>query len=614
MPWQALELPSLPVALLHARLQQVRPGDTVVEYHGQLRWAEFLLAASAGELLPPHYDAVVDDGIFHGLGDWVFSGTLYDDPQWGAGQLAGYAIQHGVDIDAVRRMRPYADDFIDLAVAEILELAPDLVGLTTTFMQNVPSLALARRLKRRAPGLVIVLGGGNCDGPMGHALHRSHEFVDYVVGGEGELAFPALLDRIEAGQPPADVPGVCWWQGPESVANAEPRHSVPPAVIPRPDFDAWRRALEASRVAEYVEPKLVLEGARGCWWGEKHQCTFCGLNGSFINFRSQPAERFWSDLSYLVQRHQILDLVMVDNIIDMAYFSGLLPRLAAADWDMRVHYEVKANLRPEQVELLAAAGVCHLQPGIESLSTRVLHLMDKGATGIINARLLRECENHGLTASWNYLYGFPGEAAADYTAIIDQMPALSHLQPPVAATRITLERFSPYFERPELGFPDRAPAQMYRHVYQLPAPELDDLVYLFDSPAQGIAGEVADRLRAAVEQWQRSYQSSSLLASDRADGELAIEDRRDQWPSRTYVLTGWQAAAYRALDRGRDVGSLTRSIAQQGFATRLEQLEDWLHEQVAAGLAFTDAGSYVALATRSVPAKIGRHQLAEVIA
>lgn len=38
---------------------------------------------------------------------------------------------------------------------------------------------------------------------------------------------------------------------------------------------------------------LVLEGARGCWWGEKHHCTFCGLNGSLMKFRSKPPKVLW---------------------------------------------------------------------------------------------------------------------------------------------------------------------------------------------------------------------------------------------------------------------------------------------------------------------------------
>jgi ribosomal peptide maturation radical SAM protein 1 len=213
------------------------------------------------------------------------------------------------------------------------------------------------------------------------------------------------------------------------------------------------------------------------------------LNGTFINFRSKPAERFWNELSYLVERHKILDVMTADNIIDMAHYRDLLPRLAEVDWDLRLQYEAKANVQHDQIALLAAAGVCAVQYGIENLNSRVLKIMDKGITGGTNVRVIRDSEDHHITVRWNYLYGFPGEEAADYRSVIEQMPALVHLLPPTGASRIALERFSPYFERPELGFERRRPVPFYRYVYDLPDAELVDLAYFFDCDDRGISDQ-----------------------------------------------------------------------------------------------------------------------------
>ena len=40
-----------------------------------------------------------------------------------------------------------------------------------------------------------------------------------------------------------------------------------------------------------VRPLMVMETARGCWWDAKHHCTFCGLNGEFMGFRSKSPLR-----------------------------------------------------------------------------------------------------------------------------------------------------------------------------------------------------------------------------------------------------------------------------------------------------------------------------------
>ncbi|MFF2199978.1 RiPP maturation radical SAM C-methyltransferase [Streptomyces sp. NPDC058145] len=603
MPWHPLDLPSLQLGLLNRLVRRTRPADEVTEFHGSLRWAEFLLERSGGRLRPGDYVSVGSDAIFHGLGDWVFSGVLYQDPAWGLARLRDYAAARDVPVDTAVAMRPYAEAFVAACAAEILAAEPDVVGFTTTFMQNVSSLALARELKRHRPRLTVVFGGSNCDGPMGHALHRNHPFVDHVVRGEGEYAFPALLRHLDRGTAPADVPGLCWWDGPVSRANPETRRTVAPADIPSPDYDQWQTALDASPVREYVHPKLVVEGARGCWWGEKHHCTFCGLNGSAMAFRAKPGERLWAETARLVRRHRLLDVVTVDNIIDMAYFRDFLPRAAGSGWDLRLHYEVKSNLTPAQLRLLGESGTVHIQPGIESLGSRVLDLMDKGVTGARNVRTLRECENHALTCSWNLLYGFPGETAADYDAVVDQLPALVHLQPPSGAHRIQLERFSPHFTDPALGFGKRRPAGMYQHVYDLPESELADLVYLFDTEDAGLAGPAERRLEAAVAEWRAGHPHSRLLFEE--DGaELLVHDRRHGRPPAVHRLTGWRAGALRRLEDGRTVPALHRLLAEDGHEVPAGALDDWIHHALGLGLLFRDGATYVCLPTWGEPVRV----------
>ncbi|MEU7409196.1 RiPP maturation radical SAM C-methyltransferase [Streptomyces sp. NPDC042638] len=470
-------------------------------------------------------------------------------------------------------------------------------------MQNVPSLALARELKRRRPELTVVLGGSNCDGPMGSALHRNHPFVDHVVRGEAEYAFPALLHHLAAGTDPVDVPGLCWWDGTVSRANEESRRTVAPADIPSPDYDQWQCALDVSPVREYIHPKLVVEGARGCWWGEKHHCTFCGLNGTAMAFRAKPGERLWTEIDRLVRRHRLLDVVTVDNIIDMAYFRDFLPRVVDSGWDLRLHYEVKSNLTADQLRLLGDSGTVHIQPGIESLGSRVLDLMDKGVTGARNVRTLRECENHALTCSWNLLYGFPGETADDYTPVIDQLPALVHLQPPSGAHRIQLERFSPHFTDPGRGFGKRRPAEMYQHVYDLPEGELADMVYLFDSEPAGLGGPAERRLREAVAAWRAGHARSRLLFEE--DGaDLLVHERRYGRPPATHRFTGWRAAALRHLEDGRTVPALHRLLTEDGHAVAPPDLHTWVGRVRRLGLVFRDGATYVALPTRGEPVRL----------
>jgi ribosomal peptide maturation radical SAM protein 1 len=603
MPWQSLDTPSLPIGLLTAAAKGAGLAEPTA-YYGNLRWAEFLMAATGERIGPDEYQSVADDGIFDELGDWVFTGVLHGNPDFGVPELRSYAEERGLDISTAARMREHAAAFVDVVAAEVLELAPSLVGFTSTFMQNVPSLSVAKRLKQIEPGLKIIFGGGNCDGPMGAAIHRNYRFVDFVISGEGEDAFPSLISALAQGEPLETVPGLCW-RGPDGAQRRNPQPPpLPASRIPVPDFADWFDRVAVSPVNEHIEPKLTIENARGCWWGEKHHCTFCGLNGTLMKFRSKEPDAVLAQLGELVRRHRALDVIVVDNIIDNTFLNSVLPRVAELDWDLRIHYEVKSNLKPAEIQALHDAGVCHIQPGIESLVTPVLKIMDKGVSPVRNIRTLRDGESAGLTVSWNWLYGFPGERAGDYAPVLRQVPRLMHLQPPQGAARIVIERFSPYFNNSALGFAERTTSQAYRHVYDLAEEDLRDMVYLFDAPPQGLSEADARELHALLDAWKAGYSDSSLVRA-RDVGGIVISDRRAGWPAADHRIDDpAMCAVYAELEQGRSVPALVRHLEQDGLAWSEDKLLAWLKELDSAGLVFEDQGQWIALATTSIPVKV----------
>jgi ribosomal peptide maturation radical SAM protein 1 len=596
MPWHALSRPSLPVEVLRAACAE-RGLPVPAAYHGGLRFAEFLLNRSDGRLSPYEYHAVAEAGWTHALGDWVFTGAL-NGACFGRDAMLRYAARLDLPMRSVTAMREYA---VDLVVDELIALDVELVGFTTTFMQNVPSLAVARRLKQRRPGVTVLFGGGNCDGPMGAALHREFGFVDLVVRGEADETFPLLLRALADGPDAAlaEVPGLCWRdQAGHSRVNSAPARLVPPAAMAAPDFDDWFARFDASPISRYVEPELVVESSRGCWWGERHHCTFCGLNGTSMAFRAKPSDAFSAELDRLVRRHKTLDVTVVDNILEPDYLRTVLPDLAACGWDAHLHYEVKANLTTEQISVLAAAGVHSVQPGIESLVDDILTRMNKGVRAVHNVRTMRDCESARLEVTWNWLYGFPGETEESYRAVLEQLPALVHLQPPASTARIELNRFSPYFEDRALGFAERWPAEPYRYVYDVPPDRLGDLVYLFGTPDQGLTEEQAAALHEAAGMWARDHPSSSLHRID-AEGCLIVRDRRAGRPQEDHVLEEpRERAAWNELEHGRSLHGLLRALADHRWDP--EELSCWLGELRERGLVFTESGRWVALATADV--------------
>jgi ribosomal peptide maturation radical SAM protein 1 len=597
-PWASIEAPSLGLSILRRTARECLPGAEVHVLHANLDYVDWITEQFDFGLIDYNYYAL--NSYFLGCGDWVFSSALYGDPAWRLAEFKDRFGEHMTEEEMAMNVRlhelaiPFADELSD----RILALAPDVVGFTSTFQQNTAALGLARMVKRKDPAIVTIFGGANCDGSQGEAMHRNFGFVDYVLRGESEQSFPQFL-RVLAGEGDfAAVPGLCWRPAAGGSRSNPMRTSpLPPGAIASPDYEGYLERLEASRAATWLDPQLAIEGSRGCWWGEKHHCTFCGLNGSVMDYRSKSPERFYEEIVALAERYQVLDFIVVDNILDMGYFGTVLPRLAEAGYDIRAHYEVKANLRLEQLRLLAAAGIVQVQPGIESLSSRVLKIMDKGVTGCQNVRFLRDAQSVGLSVNWNYLYGFPGETDTDYDTVIAQMPALHHLEPNFGTSRIAVERFAPYFQRPELGFAELRPDRQYAMIYDLPEAELFDFAYVFDAPKRGISEATEKRLAAATATWLDAYPASTLSHCDLGES-IVLVSGREHFDWRVLELTDpLEVAAFRLIEQPRTVRYLARELTATGHAGASEQAVAALLDQWRKlGIVYHDHDSYIHVA------------------
>ena len=364
---------------------------------------------------------------------------------------------------------------------------------------------------------------------MGDALVDEYPFVDAACTGEGEQAFTDIVRRVLDGLPLDGITGVATRGQP---AAAAPRTDM--MALPYPDFDAFFEQHAANPQARAYPPAIVFETARGCWWGAKHHCTFCGLNGTTMAFRSKSSDRAFAELDHLVRRHGCSDVANADNIMDMAYLQDFLPRLADSPHNLLIYYETKANLRADQLAVLARAGVRKVQAGIETLDTRLLHLMRKGTTGLQNVQTLKLAAEAGVYIEWLALYGFPGETADDYGRIAAAIPALRHLQPPAAFLRARADRFSPYHDRPAEFGVTLEPLPAYEHIYGADPPTRSRLGYHFTmrSPALDACAEYVADCAREYRDW-RTHQPASALWVEHG----AVHDRRWGWPAADEALS-----------------------------------------------------------------------------
>jgi ribosomal peptide maturation radical SAM protein 1 len=549
----------------------------------------------------------------HLVGEWIFSRALFGaragDERAYLDQVLLRSNRASSDRPAspalvrrILRARRGVDAFLGQCLQELLARSPRVVGFTSSFHQHVPSLALARRLKQARPECVIVFGGANCEGPMGAETARQFPFVDAVVSGEGDLVFPDLVRRALDGRDLEGLPGV-FTSANASRALATGARAAAATVqdmdaLPIPDFSDYFEQFGRTRYAAEWQPGLFFESSRGCWWGERMHCTFCGLNGGTMSYRSKSAPRALAELTQLVERHPGCDVQVTDNILDLAYFKDFVPLLAERKLGVDLFYETKANLRKDQIRLLKRAGITRLQPGVESLIDDVLKLMRKGVSALHNIQLLKWCKELGVEPHWNVLWGFPGEPPAEYERLAGRVPLLRHLTPPRGFGPIRLDRFSPnFFDADRLGFKDVRPLAPYPHVYPLPEEALRNLAYYFayDYREPRNVADYVGKLARALRSWKRD-RGSELLSVPCGEA-LVIADSRPCARERFASLRGLERALYEACDSVTHPTNLSASLERAGFGRVAEAaIVERLAPLVERGLLLRDGVRYLGLA------------------
>lgn len=501
-------------------------------------------------------------------GEWLFSPR--QDPQGDIAYLEALLEERVVPallVEKLARLRPQAAAFAEYCARRLAATGAPVVGFTTSFMQTQPSLATAAHLRRLCPDTRIVFGGANCFGEMGPALLEAYDQIDVVATGEVDLTIADMIRALASGdgKKVAALPGYAT-RGPQEVrVTRDLNLPIKMNDIPDPDFSdyfATKAQLESLRgPVEGLPMFLPIETSRGCWWGAKSHCTFCGLNADRMDFRSKSPERAFAEFERQSDRYGQSRFFAVDNIVDQTYFSTVMKDLAASPKDYFIHYEIKANLRRTHVDAMRAAGVMKVQPGIESLNSDILKLMKKGISALQNVQTLKWLTEGGFDVSWFILTGFPGETLTHYEETLDLLRHVTHLTPPGNVAPVYIERFSPYQARPDdFGIRLTGHTKWYDFAFPGLCPDLlGRIAYRFDynDPNRDTRVDrlIEDRLGPLVQQWKADFAAHgpTLHLLNCLEGSALVTGPLDQ-PERIMLLPDQAAEMLRACDavRARD--------------------------------------------------------------
>lgn len=508
MPWATTTRPSLALGIL-AQICR-REGIPAEVFYPNMDMSAAIGFEIAGHL--------ANERTLYGFSEHLFAVDLFGPEVLSSNDYL--SVLTGLNIPAPFRdlqfIRHLRDDvipsFLDRLEERVLAAQPTVVGFTATFNQVLGSLALARRLKRRRPALQIIAGGACFDGEMGMEYHRAMpEILDHVFLGEADQSFPEYLKRHAADRSVYGIPGVtCREEGKIVAVPGERLRNMNEAQIP--DFDDFfleKDRLERETGKVFNIEFIPFESSRGCWWGQKNHCLFCGVNEELISFREKDVERVIREMVYLSSRYRVVHLTASDYNISRKSRRKIFQALKDLDLDIECFYETRADLTKEEIGLMKDAGIRKIQPGIESFSTEILHLMGKKTSRIRHVQFLRWCREYEIHTSYNVLAGFPGEEISWYFDMADFLPKIFHLSPPLHNMHyVEMHRFSPLFQRRhEFGVNTCQIREDYG--FNFPEGMVDPLKigYFFNFKASTVLDreKYAEKVRSVISDWIEAH-------------------------------------------------------------------------------------------------------------
>lgn len=451
-------------------------------------------------------------------------------------------------------------NYIEAGLQEEIDAwKPDLVAFTSAF-QTVTSIELlAHSIKSnvRVPPHIVV-GGSNAEADMALGLQSFMTSVDHIFSGELDGQFSAYC-----GNPQMWEKGLTRSKG------------IYPPLEAHIDFSPFFEQCRQYGHPYMSDIWLPLETSRGCWFGEKSHCTFCGLNGQGMMYRAKGGETAVDEYMHYKQEYGPKGFFMVDNIIPKGFFDEFLKPISegAAKDKPDIFYEVKANLKYDEIKIMKEAGSTAFQPGIEAISTPLLKHMKKGTSAFINLRTLFWAKQIGIKCVWNLLARFPNDKLEWYRETLEILPYIRHFQPPQqAVSKVSIDRFSPHFDRAaEFEIANLRPAPIYRSIFG-ESVDVEKIAYHFVADFYTeFDDQICELLNSEIARWSAVWKkrTPSVEAFVLDDGRAIVVDTRNTINDSEVVIDDIGALAFLA---GADVQSpdAVEWLIERGFALRIE--------------------------------------------
>jgi phosphonoacetaldehyde methylase len=368
------------------------------------------------------------DGAFHAV------------PPEGLARLAAWLRQHGIEILVVDTLiEGYDIRSIDgdsaryglkaRQVADrVLDWKPDLIGISCLFTCIAPDvLEIAKACKTIEPRIPLVIGGAHATTNSASILEKE-QAVDFIVLGEGEQTFTALLDCLRNGGSPSEIDGLAGRENGKIFRGHPVSQNIDLNLMPRPAWDLFSIDRYVAADSPHCGPQgkkrfLPTSWSRGCI----NACSYCLTSRVWGagNYRKRPVSHILDEVKAFRDKFDIEELHVQDDCLlaDKTWLHAILDALTHEHPELVLDFSNGLDIMTLDIETitkLARAGTRRVALSFEAgMPDNDLRFVQKRVPLTHSRKSIAALHDNAIHITGYFMMGFPGQTVSDMEATVD---------------------------------------------------------------------------------------------------------------------------------------------------------------------------------------------------
>lgn len=335
--------------------------------------------------------------------------------------IASYLEHYGHDVVIVERSVEKND-----IKSKMQDFRPDIVGISSiSYSSSTDAIRITKFIHKNYRNLPVVCGGAAASALP--ELYLREAEMDFVILGEGEVTWKEFVDAWKGERTFYDIKGLAFLDQGKYVCN--PMRPVADLRL-FPELD-WSLVDPQKYYSSFFHctKMLYLHASKGC----PAACTFCA-NKQFHQGRNRCRDprHIMHDIEYLVGNCGADGIYFSDEIFlpQRSVRNELLDLIIKSErnfvWGCQMRLGV---LKPEDIDLMYAAGCRWILFGIESGCEQVVRNIKKGIDLSLAKPTIDYCFEKGITVQASFIIGFPGETEEQIKQTVNMAKQFSKCLP-----------------------------------------------------------------------------------------------------------------------------------------------------------------------------------------